>query len=59
MSACEALVSEILRLQELRGSGMKEVNVVLTSYEAGQMQRDEMLKHLHSWQEAENRRRSG
>jgi len=36
---------------------MKDVDVVLTSYEDGRMERDEMLKHSRSWQAAENRLR--
>jgi hypothetical protein len=37
---------------------MQEVDAVLTSYEAGQMKRDEMLQHSHAWQKEENRLRS-
>jgi hypothetical protein len=36
---------------------MKEVNVILTSYDEGQIERDEMLKHSRAWQTDENRLR--
>ena len=56
-SSCESVITEILRLQELRSTRMKEVNVILTSYDEGQIERDEMLKHSRAWQTDENRLR--
>jgi len=52
-SACETLVSEILRIQELRGTKMKDINRVLLSYDQAGTDRALMLEQSRQWRKSE------
>jgi hypothetical protein len=52
-AACEVLVSEILRIQELRGVKMKDINLVLSSYDEGTTDRAQMLEQARQWRKTE------
>gem|GEM_PF-4766382 len=52
-AACETLVSEILRIQELRGTKMKDINRVLLSYDEGHTDRALMLEQSRQWRKSE------
>ncbi len=55
LPGCEELVSEILRIQDLRSMKMKEINLVLERYDAKALARDEMLKHTRAWRAGEQK----
>lgn len=53
LTACESLVSEILRIQDLRVAQMEEVGLVLSSYADGDTDRTLMLERSTQWQKNE------
>ena len=46
-------MSEILRIQELRGTKMKDINRVLLSYDEGHTDRALMLEQSRQWRKSE------